>query len=146
MDESEKREAEEDFWEFMKASIWYCARNATRSATAAERRNSGISLETLTERRLREYTSVEDDQGLGEEIEMIIKNIRFAIKSDGLEDVFDNLTEREKQTLILFVGFGYDFDSIGKLLGITPERARDYKYNGLKKARAKKDGRGKNHN
>ena len=56
------------------------------------------------------------------------------------------LTEREKEALILFVGFGYDFDSIGKLLGITPERARDYKYNGLKKARAKKNGRRKNHN
>lgn len=146
MDESDKRKVEEDFWIFMRDSIWYCARNATRSATAAERRNSGISLEALTERGLREYTSVEDDQGLGEEIEMIIKNIRFTIKSDGFEGVFDNLTEREKQALILFVGFGYDFGSIGKLLEITPERARDYKYNGLKKARAKKNERRKNHN
>ena len=146
MDESEKRKVEKDFWLFMRGSIWYCARNATRSATAAEKRNSGISLETLTERRLREYIAVDDDHELGEELEMIIRNIRFAIKSDGFEDVFDNLTEREKQALILFVGFGYDFCSIGKLLGITPERARDYKYNGLKKARAKKNGRGKNHN
>ncbi len=146
MDESEKRKVEEDFWLFMRGSIWYCARNATRSATAAEKRNSGISLEALTERRLREYIAVEDDHELGEEIEMIIRNIHFAIKSDGFDDVFDNLTEREKQALILFVGFGYDFGSIGKLLGITPERARDYKYNGLKKARAKKNGRGKNHN
>ena len=89
---------------------------------------------------------MEDNHELGEEIEMIIRNIRFDIKSDGFEDIFDNLTEREKQSLILFVGFGYDFGSIGKLLGITPERARDYKYNGLKKARAKKNGRRKNHN
>lgn len=89
---------------------------------------------------------MENSHELGEEIEMIIRNIRFAIKSDGFGDVFDNLTEREKEALILFVGFGYDFDSIGKLLGITPERARDYKYNGLKKARAKKNGRRKNHN
>lgn len=80
------------------------------------------------------------------DIKFSIRNIRFAIKSDGFGDVFDNLTEREKEALILFVGFGYDFDSIGKLLGITPERARDYKYNGLKKARAKKNGRRKNHN
>ena len=146
MDESEKRKVEKDFWLFMRGSIWYCARNATRSATAAEKRNSGISLEALTERRLREYIAVDDDHELGEELEMIIRNIRFAIKSDGFEVVFDNLTEREKQALILFVGFGYDFGSIGKLLGITPERARDYKYNGLKKARAKKNERGKNHN
>ena len=87
MDESDKRKVEEDFWIFMRDSIWYCAKNATRSATAAERRNSGISLEALTERRLRDYTSVEDNHELG-----------------------------------------------------------DYKYNGLKKARAKKNGRRKNHN
>ena len=146
MNESEKREVEEDFWKFMRDSIWYCARNVTRSASAAERRNSGISLESLSEGSLRDYIAVENSHELGEEIEMIIRNIRFAIKSDGFGDVFDNLTEREKEALILFVGFGYDFDSIGKLLGITPERARAYKYNGLKKARAKKNGRRKNHN
>ena len=118
----------------------------TRSASAAEKRNSGISIDSLSENSLGDYIAVEDNHELGEEIEMIIRNIRFAIKSDGFEDVFDNLTEREKQSLILFVGIGYDFGSIGKLLGITPERARDYKYNGLKKARAKKNGRRKNHN
>ena len=146
MNESEKREVEDDFWKFMRDSIWYCVRNVTRSASAAEKRNSGILLDSLSENSLGDYIAVEDNHELGEEIEMIIRNIRFAIKSDGFEDVFDNLTEREKQSLILFVGFGYDFGSIGKLLGITPERARDYKYNGLKKARAKKNGRRKNHN
>ncbi len=30
MNESEKREVEEDFWKFMRDSIWYCARNVTR--------------------------------------------------------------------------------------------------------------------
>ena len=29
MNESEKREVEEDFWKFMRDSIWYCARNVT---------------------------------------------------------------------------------------------------------------------
>ena len=146
MNESEKREVGDDFWKFMRDSIWYCVRNVTRSASAVEKRNSGISLDSLSENSLGDYIAVEDNHELGEEIEMIIRNIRFAIKSDGFEDVFDNLTEREKQSLILFVGIGYDFGSIGKLLGITPERARDYKYNGLKKARAKKNGRRKNHN
>ena len=136
----------EDFWKFMKNSIWYCARNVTRSASAAERRNGGISLEGLSEKSLGEFAFVEDAHELGDEIELIIRNIRFAINGEKFGDVFDDLTEREKQSLILFVGFGFDFDSIGKLLGITPERARDYKYNGLKKARAKKNGRRKNHN
>ena len=94
MNESEKREVEEDFWKFMRDSIWYCARNVTRSASAAERRNSGISLESLSEGSLRDYIAVENSHELGEEIEMIIRNIRFAIKSDGFGDVFDNLTER----------------------------------------------------
>ncbi len=141
MDESEKRQVEEDFWKFMKNSIWYCARNVTRSASAAERRNGGISLEGLSEKSLGEFAFVEDAHELGDEIELIIRNIRFAINGEKFGDVFDDLTEREKQSLILFVGFGFDFDSIGKLLGITPERARDYKYNALKKARARNDGR-----
>ena len=42
MNESEKREVEDDFWKFMRDSIWYCARNVTRGASAAEKRNSGI--------------------------------------------------------------------------------------------------------
>lgn len=95
MNESEKREVEDDFWKFMRDSIWYCARNVTRSASAAEKRNSGISLDSLSEKSLGDYITVEDNHELGEEIEMIIRNIRFSIKSDGLEDVFDNLTERE---------------------------------------------------
>ena len=123
MNESEKREVGDDFWKFMRDSIWYCARNVTRSASAAEKRNSGISLDSLSENSLGDYIAVEDNHELGEEIEMIIRNIRFAIKSDGFEDVFDNLTEREKQSLILFVGFGYDFGPIGKLLGIDYSRA-----------------------
>lgn len=75
MDESEKRQVEEDFWKFMKNSIWYCARNVTRSASAAERRNGGISLEGLSEKSLGEFAFVEDAHELGDEIELIIRNI-----------------------------------------------------------------------
>ena len=52
MNESEKREVEDDFWKFMRDSIWYCARNVTRSASAAEKRNSGISIDSLSENSL----------------------------------------------------------------------------------------------
>lgn len=143
MNESEKRKVEDDFWESMRSSIWYCAKNVTRSAVAAEKRNTGISLEALSENSLGDICSTEDSHELGEVMEVIVGNKRFVIKTDGFGDALDNLTEREKQSLILFVGFGYDYDSIGKLLGISPERARDYKYNGLKKARAKKNGKRK---
>ena len=140
MNGSKKHEVENGFWKFMRNSIWYCARNVTRRVTAAERRNGDVSLEALSEKSLGEYTAVEDSHELEDEIEMIIGDKRFVIRGEGFKDILGNLTEREKQSLILFVGFGYDFDSIGKLLGITPERARDYKYCGLKKARAKKNG------
>jgi len=47
-------------------------------------------------------------------------------KSDLLKVLFDRLTQREKQVLILRVGFDYDYEEIGEILGITPKRAKDY--------------------
>ena len=54
--------------------------------------------------------------------------------------LLDGLTEREKQALILRVVLDLDYDEIGKKLGIEPNRVRDYKYQGLRKARKKKNG------
>lgn len=143
MNESEKREIEEDFWKFMRNSIWYCARNVTRSASAAEIRNGGISLETLNEGSLGECVMVEDGYEAEDEIAIVIRNIRFTLHDAELSGAFEGLTEREKQALILHEGFGLSYDAISKFLDITPERARDYKYHGLKKARAKGNGKRK---
>lgn len=143
MNESEKREIEEDFWKFMRNSIWYCARNVTRSASAAEIRNGGISLETLNEGSLGECVMVEDGYEAEDEIAIVIRNIRFTLHDAELNGAFEGLTEREKQALILHEGFGLSYDAISKFLDITPERARDYKYHGLKKARAKGNGKRK---
>ena len=45
--------------------------------------------------------------------------------------------------MILRVGFDYDYEEIGEILGITPKRAKDYKYQGLRKVRKYKNGRNK---
>lgn len=95
MNGSEKQEVENDFWNFMRDSIWYCARNVTRSATAAEKRNGGVSLEALSEKRFSEYTVAEESHELEDEIEMIIRDKRFAIKGDGFRELLDHLIERE---------------------------------------------------
>jgi len=70
-------------------------------------------------------------------------NLQVLIKSDLLKVLFDRLTQREKQVLILRVGFDYDYEEIGEILGITPKRAKDYKYQGLRKVRKYKNGRNK---
>lgn len=58
-----------------------------------------------------------------------------------LARLFEGLTEREKQALVLHVGFGYDYGEIGRMLGISPDRAKAYKYHALRKAREKNNGR-----
>lgn len=134
-----RKQVEAEFKGFMERSIWNCARNVTRKMTADEHRNSCMPLETLGEKGFMEYMTVEDHYGHEEDIELEIKNFRLTVNSDLLQMLFDGLTEREKQALILHVGFGYDYDRVGKILGISPDRAKAYKYHGLRKARAKKD-------
>ena len=67
-------------------------------------------------------------------------NLQIPISMDLVNLLFEGLTEREKQALILRVGFDYEYDEIGEILGIDPMRAKDYKYQGLRKARKKRNG------
>ena len=44
MNESEKRQVEEDFWKVMRDSIWYCARNVTGCGCGLDVRATTSSL------------------------------------------------------------------------------------------------------
>ena len=135
-----KEQVEAEFRSFMERSIWNCARNVTRKMTAEERRNSGVPIETLDLKsvadRMEEIGSPQE-----EGIVLEIKNLRITVNNDMLRALFEGLSEREKQTLILHVGFGYNYEEIGRMLGVSPDRAKAYKYHGLKKAREKNEGK-----
>lgn len=138
---NKREQVEAEFIGFMERAIWNCARNVTRKVSAEELRNSGVSLETLDEERFTNYVTVEDKHDF--EDTYGIMNLQIPINSDLLKALFDGLTEREKQALILRVGFDYEYEEIGEILGIDPKRAKDYKYQGLRKARKHRNGRKK---
>lgn len=138
---NKREQVEAEFIGFMERAIWNCARNVTRKVSAEELRNSGVSLETLDEERFTNYVTVEDKHDF--EDTYGIMNLQISINSDLLKALFDGLTEREKQALILRVGFDYEYEEIGEILGIDPKRAKDYKYQGLRKARKHRNGRKK---
>ena len=87
--------------------------------------------------------TAEDEHSFEDGIELEITNMRIRINDDLIRILLTGLTEREAQALILHEAFDYDYAQIGELLGISPDRAKAYKYQGLKKAkaRAKKHGR-----
>lgn len=138
---NKREQVEAEFIGFMERAIWNCARNVTRKVSAEELRNSGVSLETLDEERFTNYVTVEDKHDF--EDTYGIMNLQIPINSDLLKVLFEGLTEREKQALILRVGFDYEYEEIGEILGIDPKRAKDYKYQGLRKARKHRNGRKK---
>ena len=138
-----KEQVEAEFKSFMEQSIWNCARNVTRKMTAEESRNSGVPIETLNLKRATGGMVAESADPQEDGVILEIKNLRITINSDVLRTLLDGLSEREKQTLILHVGFGFNYEEIGRMLGISPDRAKAYKYHGLRKAREKNGGKGK---
>ena len=142
---NERERIEAEFNSFMHKAIRNCALNVTRMITLAEDNNSGLSLETLDEGCFGEYLAVEDEQRFEKGIELELTNLKIKVNDELLKKLLKGLTEREKQALILHEAFDFDYAQIGKLLGISPDRAKAYKYQGLKKAKAgaKKHGRKK---
>ena len=132
-----------EFKSYMYKAIVNCAHNVTRKVTHNEKINGGISLEALDEKRFGEFITAEDEHSFEDGIELEITNMRIRINDDLIRILLTGLTEREAQALILHEAFDYDYAQIGELLGISPDRAKAYKYQGLKKAkaRAKKHGR-----
>ena len=142
---NDRERVEAEFNSFMYKAIRNCALNVTRMITLAENSNSGLSLETLDEECFGECLSVVDEQSFERGIELELTNLKIRVNDDLLKKLLKGLTEREKQALILHEAFDFDYAQIGKLLGISPDRAKAYKYQGLKKAKAgaKKHGRKK---
>lgn len=140
---NEKEKLVVEFKSYMRQAIINCARNVLRMMKNAEDKNGGISLEALDEYRLGEFMATEDEHGFENGIEFEITNMKIRLNNDQIEQLLTGLTEREVQALILHEAFDYDYASIGRLLGITADRAKAYKYHALKKAkrRANKHGR-----
>ena len=134
-----------EFVGYMHQAILNCARNVTRKMLNDKRYNEGISLEALDEKNYGEYLTREDRHTVEDGIELELKTLKLRLDDDLLKKLLSGLTEREVQALILYEVYDLDYDQIGKLLGISRDRAKAYKYHGMKKAkrRAKKHGRKK---
>ena len=134
-----------EFVGYMHQAILNCARNVTRKMLNDKRYNEGISLEALDEKNNGEYLTREDRHTVEDGIELELKTLKLRLDDDLLKKLLSGLTEREVQALILYEVYDLDYDQIGKLLGISRDRAKAYKYHGMKKAkrRAKKHGRKK---
>lgn len=133
----DKEKVEMEFESFMQSSIEKCVRNATRKATAAENRNGGMPLETLDEDTLERHMATEDEYGPERGVEIEFRNLRIRLNDDLIRNLLENLAEKEIQALILRVCFGYDYEDIGRMLNVSEQSARKYKYRGLKKAKEK---------
>ena len=138
---NERDEVVAEFVGFMHKSILNCAHNVTGKMLNDKRFNEGISLEALDEKSFGEYLTREDKHTVEDGIEFELRTLRLRLDDDLIKKLLAGLTEREVQVLILYEVYDLDYDQIGKLLGITPDRAKSYKYHGLKKAK----GRAKNH-
>ena len=142
---NERDEVIAEFVIYMHQAILNCAHNVTRKMLNDKRYNEGISLEALDERSYVEYLTKEDRHNVEDGIEFDLKTLKLRLDDELLRKLLSGLTEREVQALILYEIYDLDYDQIGKLLGISRNRAKAYKYHGLKKAkrRAKKHGRKK---
>ena len=139
---NEQDEIVAEFKSYMNQAILNCARNVTRMIKRRDEVNGGESLETLDEKRFGEYMATEDRHEAENGIELEVTNVRIKVNDELLIKLLAGLTEREVQSLVLHEAFDYDYAQIGEMLGISPDRAKSYKYHGMKKAkaRAKKHG------
>lgn len=138
---NEQDEVVAEFKSYMNQAILNCARNVTRMIKRRDEVNGGESLETLDVKRFGEYMATEDRHDVENGIELEITNVKIRVNDELLEKLLAGLTEREIQSLVLHEAFDYDYAQIGEMLGISPDRAKSYKCQGMKKAKA----RAKNH-
>ena len=134
---NEQDEIVAEFKSFINQAILNCARNVTRMIKHRDQVNGGESLEALDEKRFGEYMATEDRYDVENGIELEITNVRINVNDELLGKLLVGLTEREVQSLILHEAFDYDYGQIGEMLGISPDRAKSYKYQGLKKVKAR---------
>ena len=133
--DDERGRTETEFHCFMMRAILNCVRNAVRKVESAERRNRGISLSEVSDVTDLDGMAVVDRYPSDGEIRIELPGINVTVDSEALANCLMDLTEREMQSFVLHVGYGFSFREVGRILGITPERAKAYKYHGLKKAK-----------
>lgn len=142
---NERDEVVAEFVIYMHHAILNCAHNVTKKMLTDKRYNEGISLEALDEKSYGEYLASEDRHSFEDGIGLELKTLKLKTDNELLKKLLSGLTEREVQALILYEVYDLDYEQIGRLLGISRDRAKAYKYHGMKKAkgRAKKHGRKK---
>ncbi len=132
----QKREQiEAQFDTYMNRAIKNYARNVIRKTLREEGSMETISLDTIEEDSISKYISVTDTYHNEEGI-TIETDLKIKITDNHMKDLLAGLTEREKQVVVLKAVCDLDYDEIGKVLNITPDRAKAYKYYAVKKARA----------
>ena len=129
----EREHIEAQFDTYMNHAIRNCAHNVTRKVSADEMKRRCISLDALDEDCPSDCVAF-DDRHIESGI-MIEADFTISITDKLAKKLLSGLTKREAQVLALRVAFDLDYDEIGEKLRITPERAKAYKYHGMKKAK-----------
>ena len=124
-----------EFEGYMAAAIEKLSRNVTRKAYRAERRL--CPLDQMKEEEQERYLSRCDKYGIEGEIRIVVKGQCYSLCSDTLKNLLDGLSRREQESIVLHDAFGFTYREIGALLDISCSRAKDYRFQGMKKIRRK---------
>ncbi len=119
---------------FVRAAIKNLARNATRKITRQEYNLNLIPWYLIKEEILSKYAYSTDEYDI-EKTFVVESDMRISIRDEQIEYLLSDLTTRELQVLVLRTIFGLKYNEIALKLGISPERARVYKSQGIKKCR-----------
>ena len=132
MSKEDRKKVEKRFDAYLNRIIYYYAMNAVRKYTDFDNVGRCVSLDDVIEDRV-SALAVEGpyiDDGV-----VIEADFRIRVTDEQIRELLAGLTEREAQVLVLRVGFELEYDEIAERLRISKERAKAYKYHGMKKAK-----------
>lgn len=129
----EREGIEARFDTFMNKTIENYARNVTRKVTRDEKKRRGVPIDSLDEDAL-ECMAIEDVRHIEDPI-ILEADLRITVSDEQIEKILACLTEREAQILVLKTVFDLDYDMIAEKLRISRDRAKAYKYHGVRKAK-----------
>lgn len=136
----EREHIEAQFDAYMNEMIRNYAMNVVRRITRDEDKHRSIPLEDVEENRLGVLAAGEEQYP--EDGIILEADLKIRVNDEQIQRLLTGLTEREAQVLLLHVVYELDYDEIADQLHITKDRAKSYKYHGMKKAkkRAVEDG------
>lgn len=70
-------------------------------------------------------------------------DLKIKITDEVLQKLLEGLTERETQVVVLRAVYELSYDEISEKLNITPDRAKAYKYHGVKKVKERTEKHGR---